>query len=274
MIKKINEKNKNINKNDINNEKETKKESKVNKIHKIEKDLGLDMNDIRSCTKVNMKGDINLFRDKVPEAKEYDIVQLVYLNKEKEFRFIGKKYGEPYKYLNSIEPSKETIKKSINVKDNGEKIEENNINGLMKLNSDRNYDFAVNITKYGEIELNILRKDQVTNRYMATQIETTTQKPNSRQVKEMMDKDRNCDISEEIAKYDDRIYEGDENINLYEISDDKRKDRVLDENQKINTEEKDKKEKIIEEELKKEEQKEEKEENWGPWESMKPKMYE
>lgn len=192
---------------------------------KLEEELKLDKGDIKSCTKLKLNGKDNLFRNKVKESREFDAVKLVYISSKDSFRFVGLKNGQSPKFLETIEPSKETMKTSIDINRDGSKIEQENIKGLMKYNGSKDYDFSVKIGQYGYIELSVLRKDPVTNKYISTQLETTTQRPTKQKVKELMDKDKNKRIKEEVQEYEKEKQEKgkDTDININDISDDGRK---------------------------------------------------
>lgn len=195
----------------------------------LEKELKLDKGDIRSCTKIKLTGKDNVFRRQVPECKEFDEVRLVYISSQDTFKFVGLKKGQPPKFLESIEPSKETMKTSMDVDAEDGKVEVQNIHGLMKFTNSKDYDFSVKIGQYGYIELNMLRKDPITNKYISTKVETTTQRPKERQeeINKLMDKDKNLRINEEIDRFEKEKQErgNDTKVNLNDISDESEEKR-------------------------------------------------
>ena len=214
----------------------------------LEQELKLDKGDIRSCTKIKLTGKDNVFRRQVPECREFDEVRLVYISSEDTFKFVGLKQGQPPKFLESIEQSQETMKTSVNINAETGKVEKQNIKGLMKFTDSKYYDFSVKIGQYGYIELDMLRKDPVTNKYISTKVETTTQRPreNQKEVNELMDKNKNKRINEEIDRFEEEKNEQgkDAKVNLHDISDESAKkkeeiekqedehERTLDENVK------------------------------------------
>ena len=124
----------------------------------LEEELKLDKGDIRSCVKVKLSGKDNLFFNKVPEARQFDEVRLVYISSIDKFKFVGIKRGQSPKYFETIEASKETMKTAKNIDSDTGKVEEQNIYRLMKCKTSKDYDFSVKIGQYGYIELNALRK--------------------------------------------------------------------------------------------------------------------
>ena len=189
----------------------------------LEEELQLDKGDIRSCTKIKLTGKDNVFKRQVPECKEFDEVLLVYISSQDCFRFVGLKRGKKPKFLESIEPSQGTMKKSMDIDAEDGKVEQQNIHRLMKFTDSKDYDFSVKIGQYGYIELSTLRKDPVTNKYISTKVETTTQRPREKQkeVNELMDKNKNLRINEEIDRFEEKKKEEgkDAKVNLNDILD-------------------------------------------------------
>ena len=183
----------------------------------LEEALNLDEGDIRSCVKVKLSGKDNLFFNKVPEARQFDEVRLVYISSIDKFKFVGIKRGQPPKYFETIEASKETMKPTKNIDSDTGKVEEQNIYGLMKCKTSKDYDFSVKIGQYGYIELSALRKDPVTNKYISTKVETTTQRPQEKQqeVNQLMDKNKNTSINEEIKTVEKKENKQGPNSDIY-----------------------------------------------------------
>ena len=183
----------------------------------LEEALNLDEGDIRSCVKVKLSGKDNLFFNKVPEARQFDEVRLVYISSMDTFKFVGLKRGQPPKYFETIESSKETMKTTKNIDSDTGKVEEQNIYGLMKCKTSKDYDFSVKIGQYGYIELSALRKDPVTNKYISTKVETTTQRPQEKQqeVNQLMDKNKNTSINEEIKTVEKKENKQGPNSDIY-----------------------------------------------------------
>ena len=212
-------------KNEVNEEEKEKDlfEDTEKSTEQLEEDLQLDKGDIRSCTKIKLTGKDNVFRRQVPECKEFDEVLLVYISSQDCFRFVGLKRGKKPKFLESIEPSQGTMKKSMDIDAEDGKVEQQNIHRLMKFTDSKDYDFSVKIGQYGYIELSTLRKDPVTNKYISTKVETTTQRPREKQkeVNELMDKNKNLRINEEIDRFEEKKKEEgkDAKVNLNDISD-------------------------------------------------------
>lgn len=190
---------------------------------KLEEELHLERGDIRACADIKLTGKDNLFRNKVKESKEYDSVKLVYVASEDAFRFVGLKKGKKPKFLETIEPSQRTTKSGMNINAENGKVEEQNISRVMKFTDSKDYDFSVKIGQYGKIELDMLRKDPVTNKYISTKVETKSERPKEEQrtINEFMDKNKNTRINEELDEFEEiKQDEGkDAKVNLNDISD-------------------------------------------------------
>ena len=162
----------------------------------VEEDLELDTKDLGSITKIKDKR----FYDKVPEARHYDgDAMLVYNKKLNQFMVIGMQDGK-YVECDSIEPSYATMKTSIDLDRTGKKVERQEIGGIMKLKGNNDYDFAVNIESFGEIEFQELRKDE-NGKYMSADLQVQGKYQTSYEVEKMMDKGRNKHISDEREEF-------------------------------------------------------------------------
>ena len=111
----------------------------------------------------------------------------------------------------------------MNIDDTTGNVENENLQRVMKFTNSKDYYFSVKIGQYGYIELNMLRKDPVTNKYISTKVETTTQRPQekSKEINELMDKNKNKRINEEIDRFEEEKNEEgkDAKVNLNDISD-------------------------------------------------------
>lgn len=221
----------------------------------LEEELGLDNGDIVSCTKVILNGKDNLFKKQVKEAKNFDRVYLVYVKSSDSFRFVGKKVGEKPRFLESVEPSKETMKQSIDIDSETGDMEYRNIKGLMKIKDSKDYDFSVKIGQYGCIELESLRKDESSNKYISTKVETTSQRPleNQKAAEKLMDKRYNKYIHDDVENFEDiKENEGSSiDVNIRDVAKGKEEQHVREELDEIDEKEGKDREKSLDENIKK-----------------------
>lgn len=162
----------------------------------IQEDLGIDVKNLEGITKIQDKR----FYNKVPKARDYDEdAILVYNNKTNKFMIIGMQNGK-YVECNAIEPSVGTTKTSVDIDKNGENIKERAISGIMKIKNSDEYDFAVNFNGMGEIEFKELRMDR-NGQYISTDLDVQGKKKTAKEVENIMDKNRNNYIEDEIEEF-------------------------------------------------------------------------
>lgn len=189
----------------------------------IEEDLGIQRGDLA------FEADIrdNRFQEIVPEAKEYEgRVKFCRVKGSREVMMIGRsKATGKFQQLQTIGQAQSTNERPIKLDENGQEIQRENLNGIMKYN-DR-YSFGYTIDAYGELNLELLREDPTIDagyRYLSAGMETRTQYPINEQVKEVMDHSKNTHVGDEIERYD-AIRENypTEDINLADITDESAK---------------------------------------------------
>lgn len=191
----------------------------------IEEDLGIDEKDLGSIVKIKDKR----FYDKVPEARNYDgDAMLVYNKKINQFMVIGMQDGK-YVQCDAIEPSYATMKTSIDLDRTGKNVENQEIGGIMKLKGNNDFDFAVNIESFGEIEFQELRKDE-NGKYMSADLQVQGKYATSYEVEKMMNKGRNKYISDEREEFLTEQKHGHES-SVYSL---KNKDCIKEDNAKDN----------------------------------------
>ncbi len=197
---------------------------------KMEKNLGLDSKDIKSSSEIK---DPEFYRI-VPEAKEYDgKVSIVYIGSTNEFMIVGKdKVTGEYKALETVEASRATqvgeVKKTMDVGRNGNEIKEESLKAIINIKGEQEYSFSAKLEGINPIEFKELRRDLTTGKYMSADLQTTHQYPTNLKVRDMMDGNKNRNIRDEVAKYDERDKKGDKEITIDEIKD-KSKDEEVEE---------------------------------------------
>ena len=160
------------------------------------------------------------FYDQVPSAKEYDgNAMLIYSKKEGKF-IIGGMVNGHFEKSKYIEPSMSTMRTSIDLNDDGEKVQTDNIHGIMQIKNNPNYAYSIDIEATGYIEFQELRIDRSKNpvEYVSADLETTRQYRSSKEVEYAMRRDSNHEISDEVDDYYKKKG-SDDNIELDDLGD-------------------------------------------------------
>lgn len=160
------------------------------------------------------------FYDQVPSAKEYDgNAMLIYSKKEGRF-IIGGMVNGHFEKSKYIEPSMSTMRTSIDLNDDGEKVQTDNIHGIMQIKNNPNYAYSIDIEATGYIEFQELRIDRSKNpvEYVSADLETTRQYRSSKEVEYAMRRDTNHEISDEVDDYYKKK-SSDDNIELDDLGD-------------------------------------------------------
>ena len=181
--------------------------------------------------------------DMIPELKQKGIVSVgvVYSDHSKgqsgRFSFVGiDKDGQMHE-IESLENTQGTTTgqtvTSINSRD-GSVVEEEQVAGLVRINGRSKTNgqeemLSVKVGQYGVLEVDYVRADlseDKDERYFSAPIETSTQRPTTREVREAMDKHKNVEIEDEIDRAEGEI-EKDGETNLRNIDDTASNDNVL-----------------------------------------------
>ena len=211
-------------------EKQSKKEmkdiSKIIKNEKIHSYSTMKVDQTPKFEKITNKQEIDpdievtqteTLSDMIPEIREKGIVKVgvVYSNRSRGqngmFTFVGiDKDGQIQKIdtLQNIEGTTtgQTVT-SINSRD-GSLIEEKQVAGMVRINGrgSRNGEeemLSVRVGQYGILEVDYVRADlskDKDDRYLSAPIETKNQKPTTREVRELMDRNDNTEIDDELDK--------------------------------------------------------------------------
>lgn len=173
--------------------------------------------------------------DMIPEIKEKGIVKVgvVYSDYSKgqngRFSFVGIDKNGQIQTIDSLENTQgattgQTIT-SINSRD-GSLVEQEQVSGLVRINGRSTTNgqeemLSVRVGQYGILEVDYVRADlsrEKSERYLSAPIETKNQRPTSREVRDVMDKNRNTEIEGELERAEGEI-ERDEDTQLRNIDD-------------------------------------------------------
>ena len=173
--------------------------------------------------------------DMIPEIKQKGIVKVgvVYSDHSKgqngRFSFVGIDKDGQIQTVDSLENTQGTTTgqtiTSINSRD-GSLVEQEQVSGLVKINGRSTTNgqeemLSVRVGLYGILEVDYVRADlsrDKDERYLSAPIETKNQRPTSREVRDVMDKNRNTEIEEELERAEGEI-ERDDNAELRNIDD-------------------------------------------------------
>lgn len=143
------------------------------------------------------------FYQLVPEAKKFAKVAIVRTSgKSAMFHFVGitnegkAKEFESLRPTEGINPSQEVF--SMNR--DGSKIESTTVSAMYLLKGEQDEGLSIKLDQYGEIQAQYIRRDEGTDQYIASPIETRTQRPTTYEVREMMDTTKNTEVDTEIKK--------------------------------------------------------------------------
>lgn len=169
----------------------------VPKPQKIEQDLGLDKGDIESCTVIRDKR----FYDNVLEARlAHGLSVLAYSKSKNVFFVVSIDEKGNCEKLDSIKSSELTTDTTSQVKDG--KVQEEAVQNVMHVKGNDELAYSVRVNPgANELELYELRRDLTQdgqNKYISTELETSTQRPTREEV-ETFRKENNPEITDEIT---------------------------------------------------------------------------
>lgn len=222
-------------------EQEETKEDK--QMQNIAQKMGIKKQDIKSCIKINPDEritDNKTFEEITNVDGKYEKIFVVAANSKikdnTRFHFMGVTKDGKVEQIEGLEPREgiSTGKKIISVNRDGSEVKEEQVSSLFTVGS-KNEGFAVTIGQYGIIEAQYIRRNpEKKDEYIGVDIDTQTQKPTTREVKEFMNTSRNPRISEEIERAKKQIEEkGTEQTTLKDIDDDPNNDTQIDIDEEI-----------------------------------------
>ena len=203
-VKEKNDKEKKENQEEKKTEQETEEEKKI----RTAKALEVDKNQIKSICTIDPNQRItdkyNL-RDMMPESSNYKSISIAYTN-QGNFTVLGVKSDGTREKINSIESIEgvATSKSVISINEDGSKVEEKQVKGLMRINA-RNRDdgIAISIGNYGMMNIdyvnNVMDKENRRSTPIRT-MEAENKRIATAQVRE------NAGDSKEEMKREGRIY--------------------------------------------------------------------
>lgn len=160
------------------------------------------------------------FYEQVPSAKQYEgNAMLIYSKKEGKF-VIGGMVNGHFEKSEYIEPSRSTMKTSIDLDDKGRPVERETIHGIMQISNNPNYAYSIDIEQTGFIEFQELRIDRTKNpvQYVSADLETTRQYRSGKEVEYTMRRDTNHEIYDEVDDFNRAEKDG-VDVDIDEIGD-------------------------------------------------------
>lgn len=158
--------------------------------------------------------------NKYQMQKKYDgNAMLVYSKKLGKF-VIGGMVDGHFKKSEYIEPSRSTMKTSIDLDHDGNEVKRDNIHGIMQVKNNPYYAYSIDIEPTGYIEFQELRVDRSksTVQYVSADLETTRQYRSTKEVERTMRRTTNYEISDEVEKFNELEKEDEEeDIELEDI---------------------------------------------------------
>lgn len=158
-------------------EKEADKETEEEKKQKTAEALGIDETEIKSISTIDLNQKVTdkyTLRDMIPEAKECDMLTIAY-TKDGNFTLLGAKRDGTRENLKSVESIEgaSTNKNVISINEDGSRVEEKQVKGLMRINA-RNRDdgLSISIGDYGMMNIDYVNNVMDKENRRATPIRT------------------------------------------------------------------------------------------------------
>lgn len=162
------------------------------------------------------------------QGKGYRKIAIVYSDKFKEagnttkFSFVGIKQDGSAEKIDTIEQAYGTnpTKNVHSVNRDGSKIEEEKVNSIFKIKGKTETQIAVDIGNMGTIEPSLVRTPAQDNEEaISIPIETSNIRPTTRETRELMNRNRNTRVKEEIQRTEDHEKLGCEDFSIKDIDD-------------------------------------------------------
>lgn len=171
------------------------------KPEEIEKKLGLSKGDLEPCTVIKDKR----FYDNVPEAKQAQgLSVLAYSKSKNEYIIISVDEKGNCKQLETVKPSKSTIEETTQVRKG--KVQDTAVQNIMDVKGNNEVAYSAKINPgSSEIEfqeLRIDRTEQGNNKYISSELTTSTQIP-TREETEALSVENNASIVDEKEVIED-----------------------------------------------------------------------
>ena len=162
------------------------------------------------------------------QGKGYRKIAIVYSDKFKEagnttkFSFVGIKQDGSAEKIDTIEQAYGTnpTKNVHSVNRDGSKIEEEKVNSIFKIKGKTETQIAVDIGNMGTIEPSLVRTPAQDNEEaISIPIETSNIRPTTRETRELMNRNRNTRVKEEIQRIETHEELGCEDFSIKDIDD-------------------------------------------------------
>lgn len=226
---------------DEENKEEELEDENTEELKEVAKATGMQEKDVRACTKINPAEkitDTESFYDIVPSTKKYEKIFVVASSKDtkgnSKFHFVGVTKDGEAEQIEELEQTEgvNTSKEVISINRDGSEVKEKQVSALFKVGN-YNKGFSVSIGDYGVIEAEYIRRTPE-NKYIGSNINTTTQKPTIKEVKEFMSDTRNPYMQNNVDKAEEQIEEMEsEKTNIRNIDDNENNDVVVDVDEEI-----------------------------------------
>lgn len=158
-------------------DKEAEKETEKEKKQKTAEALGIDETEIKSISTIDLNQKVTdkyTLRDMIPEVKECDMLTVAY-TKDGNFTLLGAKRDGTRENLKSVESIEgaSTNKNVISINEDGSRVEEKQVKGLMRINA-RNRDdgLSISIGDYGMMNIDYVSNVMDKENRRATPIRT------------------------------------------------------------------------------------------------------
>lgn len=225
---------------EVNNEQEPENEKES--IEQIAKQAGIAKDDIKSCSEINPHEritDQKSFEDIANVTGKYSKIFVVSANSKTQgnslYSFWGMTQDGKMEPVQGLEERQgvNTGKSIYSINRDGSQVKEQQTSALFTLPNQRE-GFSVTIGQYGIIETTYIRRSTNENKYIGSVVNSSTQKPTTREVQEFMNDSRTTDaeLKDTIDKTEHQLGETSE-TKLRNVDDNPNNDVEIDMDQEI-----------------------------------------
>lgn len=225
---------------EVNNEQEPENEEES--MEQIAKQSGIAKDDIKSCSEINPHEritDQKSFEDIANVTGKYSKIFVVSANSQTRgnslYSFWGMTQDGKMEPVQGLEERQgvNTGKSIYSINRDGSQVKEQQTSALFTMPNQRE-GFSVTIGQYGIIETTYIRRSPNENKYIGSTVNSSTQKPTTREVQEFMNDSRTTDVElkETIDKTEHQLGETSE-TKLRNVDDNPNNDVEIDMDQEI-----------------------------------------
>ena len=225
---------------DVNNEQEPENEEK--NMEQIAKQSGITKDDIKSCSTIDPHEritDQKSFEDIANVTGKYSKIFVVSANSQTRgnslYSFWGMTQDGKMETVQGLEERQgvNTGKSIYSINRDGSQVKEQQTSALFTMPNQRE-GFSVTIGQYGIIETTYIRRSTNENKYIGSVVNSSTQKPTTREVQEFMNDSRTTDaeLKDTIDKTEHQLGETSE-TKLRNVDDNPNNDAEIDMDQEI-----------------------------------------